>query len=179
MLQKCGRNPCRCTRREAQKHYTDDLRCTKYDVIRFDRIRAEHRKSYLVIRSLSPAHAHVLEAHGAHTAGVEDVLWVYDHRVAHGPLDAGEVEGAEFRPASADDNSVTAFGGGIGGITIVHGTVEFEAGVIESGRVVSVYTRALLHQPARERHGRRSRDGVCVRLERQAKHADLLTGDVL
>src|SRR3974377_1398343 len=59
--------------------------------------------------ALAAADADVLKAHRAHAVSVEQVLGVNHDRPREGALDAIEVQGAEFRPAGANHESVGTF----------------------------------------------------------------------
>ena len=55
---------------------------------------------------ISASHAYVLESQRSQARRVEQVLGIDDDGLLQQVLDAVEVEGTEFRPAGADDQSV-------------------------------------------------------------------------
>src|SRR5258708_30720588 len=68
--------------------------------------------------ALSSANSEIFKSQRSHAGSVEQVLGVHDHGTLDDALDAVKVQGAELRPAGAEDQRVRALGHGICRIAI-------------------------------------------------------------
>src|SRR5215470_6164405 len=105
---------------------------------------------------------------------VEKVFGIDYQWAPEDAFDAVEVEGAEFRPAGTEDESVGAFGNGISRITVANISVEFLLRVRHGDGIVGADLGAALHQRTHQADSAGAGHRIRVGLERQSQHPDLL-----